>query len=301
MPTCDRQQFLQAAIDSVMAQTLTEIELIIIDDGSGEPTRAMLRAISRLPRVRIFWREHCGNPGAVRNAGVRAARGRYIAFIDSDDVWLPQKLEQQLASLRERPHCRWSYTACTHIDAHGDALIPAGIQAWRAHSGTILAAVACLQAHSALPTVMAERDLLLEAGLFDERMPLFEDHDLWLRLAQRSEADVLPAPLTKVRRHNQHYSGHEALLAAECRAVFLERAWRCVKDAPQQAEVRRMRAIHGARLARLRAASGSWAAARESLRESMSDGWRYSRWWLDAALSMAGVLAGQSRAGTPPP
>ncbi|HEU4781537.1 MAG TPA: glycosyltransferase [Steroidobacteraceae bacterium] len=298
MATFNRPEYLRAAIESVLTQTGVELELIIADDGSDAPTRELLRAFER-PPLRVLWLAHCGNPGAVRNAAVRAARGQYIAFIDSDDVWLPSKLERQLASLHRQADCRWSYTACVHIDAQGNRVSPKGVQPWQPHSGPMLEAVAGLRAHSALPTVLVERDLLLEAGLFDERLAFFEDHDLWLRLALRSEADVVTQPLVQVRRHDHHYSGHNELTTAECRAVFLDRAWRSVTSVPLRAQLRRTRALNASRLARLRAATGATTAARSTLRSSLADGWRYSRWWIDAAICLFASLVKRTDKSAP--
>jgi glycosyltransferase involved in cell wall biosynthesis len=286
MATFNRPQYLGPAIGSVLRQTMPDLELIIADDGSDDATRAVLRSLTTDPRVRVLWREHCGIPAAVRNAALREARGQFVAFQDSDDVWMPDKLARQLAALVAREGARWSYTACAHIDASGAAVTPPGVSGWREHRGSIRDAVACLRAHSALPTVLAERALLGGAGYFDESLPLFEDHDLWLRLACFSEVAVVPEALVKVRRHENHYSGRDELAAAECRTIFLERAWRCDLSPAARAELRRLRALQGGRVARLRAQAGKGPAARDSLRASLSVGWRYPRWWIDAAHTL---------------
>jgi glycosyltransferase involved in cell wall biosynthesis len=291
MATCNRAHFLGPAIDSVLKQSVADLELLIADDGSGEGTRRVLQAWESDPRVRVTWLAHRGNPGAVRNAVLRAARGRYVAFQDSDDVWLPEKLEYQLAALDAHRGARWCYTACEHINSRGAQVVPENISGWRAHDGNIRDAVACLRAHAALPTVLVERALLDEAGYFDERLRLFEDHDLWLRLACRADVAVVQRPLVKVRRHDEHYSGRDELAAAECRATFLERAWQAPVSPAARAELRRIRALHCGRMARLRARAGDGRAARDSLRDSLRSGWRYARWWLDAAHVFLGDRA----------
>ena len=106
LPVRDRIAFLRTAVDSVFSQTHTDWELVIADDGSGPETRDYLRRLELDPRVRVLWREHTGNPAAVRNTALRAARGRYVAFLDSDDAFEPRKIELQLAALAERPRCR---------------------------------------------------------------------------------------------------------------------------------------------------------------------------------------------------
>jgi glycosyltransferase involved in cell wall biosynthesis len=91
LPTFNRVRFLGPTIDSVVAQTHTDWEMIIADDGSGAETREYLQRISD-PRVRILWLSHCGNPARVRNAAIETATGSHLAFLDSDDLWAPVEL-----------------------------------------------------------------------------------------------------------------------------------------------------------------------------------------------------------------
>lgn len=287
MATFNRAQFLDAAIDSVLSQSVRDLELIIADDGSDAATRRLLSERASDARVRLLFLAHCGRPARVRNAALALARARHVAFQDSDDVWLPDKLARQLDALRHTPHARWSYTACAHIDAQGLEVHPQGVAAWRAHRGRILDAVACLRAHTALPTILVERSLLAETGRFDENLPLFEDHDLWLRLAACAPVAVVTQPLVLVRRHDDHYSGHDLLAEVECRAIFLDRAWSTGLEPPARAELRRLRAMNAARLALLRASSGNHRAARHSLWSSAGSGWRYLRWWREALRTLA--------------
>jgi len=286
MATFNRPQYLDASIDSVLSQSVRNLELIIADDGSDASTRRLLQARSSDARVRLMLLAHSGRPAKVRNAGLALARAPYVAFHDSDDVWMPDKLARQLDAMRVAPAARWSYAACAHIDAQGRELRPQGVAAWHEHRGKILDAVACLRAHAALPTILVERSLLAETGGFDEDLPLFEDHDLWLRLAARAPVAVVTQPLVLVRRHADHYSGHDALAEVECRAIFLERAWRHEVEPPARAELRRLRALNAARLARLRASSGDRRAARHSLLMSAASGWRYLRWWREALRTL---------------
>jgi glycosyltransferase involved in cell wall biosynthesis len=287
MATFNRPQYLDAAIDSVLSQSIRNLELIIADDGSDEPARRLLQSRASDARVRLTWLAHTGRPAKVRNAALALARAPYVAFQDSDDVWRPDKLALQLDAIRAAPAARWSYTACEHIDALGREFRPPGVAAWQAHRGRILDAVACLRAHSALPTILVERSLLAESGGFDENLALFEDHDLWLRFAARAGVAVVTQPLVQVRRHETHYSGHDALATVECRAIFLDRAWRCELGSRARAELRRLRALNAARLARLRASAGDRRAARRSLLMSAGTGWRYFRWWLEAGHTLA--------------
>ena len=116
LPTFNRLTYLREAIDSVLAQTYTDWELIIADDGSADETRTFLRSI-RDGRVKTLWLRHCGNPGAVRNRALAEAKGIYLAFLDSDDIWTPRKLEIQLNLTRSRGDRRWSYTRDRPIES----------------------------------------------------------------------------------------------------------------------------------------------------------------------------------------
>src|SRR4029078_6684696 len=116
MPTFNRRQFLQPAIESVLNQSFANWELIIADDGSDTDTRSYLQSWCGPPRVKGVWLAHSGSPSVVRNAALREARGDYIAFLDSDDLWLPRKLEMQVASLVRHPQATWSYSAFAALD-----------------------------------------------------------------------------------------------------------------------------------------------------------------------------------------
>src|SRR5471030_100631 len=130
LPTFNRLRFLRPAVDSVLAQTFADWQLIIADDGSDEATRRYLRALDRHGRVSLIWLAHSGIPAIVRNAALRQARGDYVAFMDSDDLWSPEKLQRQLESLQQRPGCRWSYTAFSQIDEFGVPLAEEATRRW---------------------------------------------------------------------------------------------------------------------------------------------------------------------------
>src|SRR5580698_1296582 len=207
LPTYNRTKYLRLAVESVYAQTYADWEIIIADDGSGEETRDYLRGIAG-PRVRIVWLPHSGNPSRVRNAALDAAMGRYVAFLDSDDLWSPAKLEKQLAALHERVNSRWSYSACDQIDANGNPVQKKNPRPIVRPEGWIFEQLLTLQIGIAMPTVVAERSLVAEAGGFDEQQLFGEFHDLCLRLAMKGEVAVVREPLCSVRTHGEHYSSN---------------------------------------------------------------------------------------------
>lgn len=239
MPTLNRLDWLRAAVDSVFAQTHREWELIVIDDGSEARTREYLHALagSGDSRVRAIFRAHCGNPPALRNIALRHARGEYVAFLDSDDLWLPRKLERQLASLRACPGREWSYTGAVMVDAWANPLgrslpYPAVRDGWIADS--------LLRGESGVTqsSVLIRREAIEGVGGYPEDLPVCGDYELFVRLALRSEVDYLAEDLVLVRRHDEHYSDDIAALTDLYRFI---RKVQCSKMAPQMAAVLRAR------------------------------------------------------------
>jgi glycosyltransferase involved in cell wall biosynthesis len=200
LPTYDRLPLLREAIASVFAQTRSDWQLVVVDDGSRDGTADYLAALGD-PRVAVVTVAHCGSPARLRNLGMAQGTAPLVAFLDSDDVWLPSKLERQLEALAAHPACGWSYTAPTLIDGAGAPLPAAAHPLWRAFSGQIVPELLTHDARIACPTVIARRELVGAAGGFDEAMAFSEDYDLWLRFARRSAVWAVAEPLTEVRIH----------------------------------------------------------------------------------------------------
>jgi glycosyltransferase involved in cell wall biosynthesis len=297
LPCFERLPFLRSAVESVFAQTLRDWELVIADDGSGAAVQTFLQDLVADTRIRVLRLAHSGNPAAVRNAALRAATSEYIAFLDSDDVWLPSKLELQVASLRRHRECSWGYTAYGYIDATGQPSEMPELEKWMPHEGQAIAAAVELRLMSALPSVIAKRSLLEEVGGFDENKRFYEDHHLWFRLALRSNADVVPEVLLHIRKHDKHYSDTDRLGATECKAELLREMYASVFERSQRELIRRQRALCAATLARsyLATPTGRSRAIR-ALLQSTPYSWPYSRWWASALRTVAASV-GLSRGG----
>jgi glycosyltransferase involved in cell wall biosynthesis len=192
IPTYNRKTMLQEAVASVLAQSFRDFELIVVDDGSTDGTAADLRSRCEA-RLRVLEQARRG-VAAARNLGVRAARGEYIAFLDSDDTWLPRKLERQMDFMRAGPR-RISQTEEIWI-RDGRRVNP--MKKHRKPSGDVFRASLelCLVSPSA---VLMTRELFEEAGGFDESFEVCEDYDLWLRIAQNHAIDLLPELLVVKR------------------------------------------------------------------------------------------------------
>jgi glycosyltransferase involved in cell wall biosynthesis len=288
LPAFDRLAHLRAAIDSVRAQTLRDWELIVADDGSGEQTRAYLRQLGDA-RMRVLYLAHSGNPSRVRNAAIGGAAGRFLAFIDSDDLWSPAKLERQLAIMARTPARRWSYSQVSRIDDRGNEASSKGIATWRAFEGDIVEPLLRIDALVATPAVVAERALVLTAGVFDEQQRFGEDYDLWLRLALLSEVTAVAEPLASVRVHADNYSQDRT--GAYLGWVQLYERYAAHLTDPRRVRICRERSSESAlALAAIYGRAGEARLALDALVFSARRGWRYSRWWPRAARALAGAL-----------
>jgi glycosyltransferase involved in cell wall biosynthesis len=286
MPTFNRLEFLPPAIQSVFAQSFIDWELIIADDGSGPDTRAYLQSLNH-PQIRVLWMPHAGRPSVMLNAALRVARGVFIAFLDSDDVWLPRKLELQIASLQRQPGRRWSCTAFALIDAAGLPLSRPRA-AWPAVSGQVRDRL-LTDAVIATPSVVATRTLFDQVGVFDEGLTMNYEGDLWLRFAAVSELDGIDEPLTLVRRHGMH--GGSDILAWQDMNRVIEKAQRGADDPHFAAMLHEQRAVTAAGLARSHALFGRRIDAIRTLAQSAPYSFRYLQWWRVGAYAAARALA----------
>lgn len=280
MPTFNRLQFLPAALDSVFAQTFTDWELIVADDGSDEATRDYLRKIAARPQVTVLWLAHSGRPALATNVAIGATRGEYVAFLDSDDIWVPEKLARQIASLRYHERCGWSYTRFMTVDSSGRITNPRPPGTYPARGGWIRESLLDGRTVIAQPSVLVSRALLEELGAFDEGLRMCYDDDLWFRLSARSEVDAVDEPLTLIRRHASH-SGSD-VIAWEDRLRVFERLLSKQAGEPCEALVRSRRAAMSAGLARSQAASGRRMQALTTVLASVPRSWLHRSWWPDA-------------------
>ena len=238
MPTWNRLSLVEEAVRSVVAQTYKHWELIVVDDGSTDGTAERVLALGE-SRIRVLRQSHSGNLGALRNCGAAAGSGELIAFLDSDDVWLPRKLEQQVRALAET-QAGWGYARYEMMDAMGEA-IPMAVGKFRAVSGRIVREVLTYQVTAPLTTLIVRRELFDAAGRFSEDMRLAarEDQDLNLRLALHGDAVAVPDLLARMRQHEGRTTRgmsdphersarvYEVFLAGNPPAEFVPLAQRC--------------------------------------------------------------------------
>jgi len=188
IPTYNRASFLKEALDSVLLQQNAEMEVIVVDDGSTDDTAAIVESFGRA--VTYLYQSNAG-VSAARNTGIKAARGRWLALLDSDDLWLPGKLQFQLELLNRHKDIKICQTEELWI-RNGRRQNPKKYH--KKPSGHCFSALLerCLVSPSA---VMMHRELLDEVGLFDEALPACEDYDMWLRIGSRYPIGLLERPL----------------------------------------------------------------------------------------------------------
>ncbi len=187
-------------MDSVLAQTFQPIEVIVIDDGSTDRTQEALASYD--DRITALCQDN-GGVSHARNVGIRAASGECIAFLDSDDAWLPHKLERQIAAMTAQPQFPLCHTEEIWI-RNGIRVNP--MKKHQKRGGYIFPY--CLPLCVVSPSsAVLRREVFGEVGLFDESLPACEDYDLWLRIAYRHEVLFLEEPLLV------KYGGHEDQLS----------------------------------------------------------------------------------------
>jgi glycosyltransferase involved in cell wall biosynthesis len=200
IPTYNRRELVQETIDSVLAQTYTDYEIIVVDDGSTDGTEEALAARYR-DRIRYVWQENQGEAVAL-NRGIAMAKGEYIATLGSDDLWKREKLNRHVRVLDSHPEVCMVWCQAWLMDEEGNriAVPPLGhdVQPDDLSLEMLLQRNTMLGAGS---TCLIRRSALEAVGGFDPEICLGEDWDLWLRLRARWDIAFLPEPLASVRRY----------------------------------------------------------------------------------------------------
>ncbi|MDL1971071.1 MAG: glycosyltransferase family 2 protein [Candidatus Desulfofervidaceae bacterium] len=188
IPTYNRAHFLKEAINSVLAQTYKDYELIIVDDGSQDETAQIVK--SDQDKLKYIFIPHHGVSKA-RNVGIQEAKGELIAFLDSDDLWLPKKLEIQAAFFTFRPAALICQTEEIWM-RNGQRVNP---KKYHLKPSGIMFAQSLRRCLISPSAVMMRKTLFDDVGLFDETMPACEDYDLWLRVTAKYPVYLLPQAL----------------------------------------------------------------------------------------------------------
>ncbi len=227
MSVYNSQRYLCSAVESILAQTFSNFEFIVINDGSTDRSLKILRDFQKQDhRIRVISRDRTGLTPAL-NEGIRLAKGHFIARMDADDVAYPQRFEQQVHFLNKYPACVAVGCALLLIDPDGEAiaerhpLVP--------HDSIVLS---LLSGNTAIPhpSAMIRREALVSVGAYREDFEYAQDLDLWLRLCETGELANLGKILMQYRLHEQSITAKHLTRQAEC-------AERAVRDAYQRRQL----------------------------------------------------------------
>jgi glycosyltransferase involved in cell wall biosynthesis len=197
VPTYNRRALLAEAIDSIRDQSCPSWELLVVDDGSTDGTAESLPADSRIHLVAA---PHGGNVARLRNLGLAGASGTYVAFLDSDDLWVPAHLERLAARLERSPACGWCYGNHELFNDRDQPVHRVGA-AWQPRSGRFVRDLLTTEAGIPLPTILVRRPLARQLR-FDPRLPFGDDYDFMVRLAHAADACVVDAIVARIREHD---------------------------------------------------------------------------------------------------
>jgi len=263
LPTYNRGYILPKAISSILNQTIGGLELIVVDDGSQDNTSQVVNEFKD-PRIKYIRLERNRGAAGARNVGIIAAEGDVVSFADSDNIWRPNKLEAQLEVLRNSRHgsddCRFTVCFCRFrrvgLDGVGQVIPPPGFDIERDLN---------LWHHNVIgtPSVMANKQVFYEVGMFDERLPALEDWELWLRFELS----------TKVRFRFVPEVMYESLLQRNSLSVDLDRQATAlgaiIRKYESAFKEQGTLHIHRASLASLMERKGLLDEARQNLYESL--------------------------------
>ena len=217
IPAYNSSEYISATLDSVFNQTLSNREIILVNDGSSDTVELEAALQPYFPQLRYFKQENRG-PSAARNLGIREARGRYVAFLDSDDLWLPHHLFNQVQHLERDDKIGLVYANNSQIDADGYTRVafdrvpqdgPVTLDSLLAERCTVNTS-----------SVVVVREVLLQTSLFDEQMRRCEDFDLWVRLASNGVKMAYEPAVHTIHRLSNGLSADRELMKQGRRHVY---------------------------------------------------------------------------------
>lgn len=193
IPTYNRAELLKRAIDSVLRQTYNDYELIVVSDGSNDQTDKVVAAYTD-PRIMYLKHEKPKGASATRNTGIRIAKGKYVAFLDDDDEWLPQKLEIQVPIIEKSSSKVGLIYAWMEYYENGKSI--------KIHTpsikGNVFEEMLDKQAIGGCPTIIIKREVIERIGYFDEHLLRGNDGDYWRRITKFYNVDYVPRILAKI-------------------------------------------------------------------------------------------------------
>lgn len=214
IPAYNSSRFIDETMQSVFAQTFSDFEVVVVNDGSPD-TEALESALQPWMSRIIYVKQPNRGPSAARNTGISVARGEFLAFLDSDDTWLPEYLAEQIACFENTPGLD---VVCADTLFYGDSPLAGHTFLEKCQLKGAVSFVGMLSTGNALTTscVVARKEAVVAAGVFDESLRVAEDYELWLRLAHQGSR--IERQEKVLGRHRVHAES----LAAEADEIWME-------------------------------------------------------------------------------
>lgn len=210
--TYNNEKFIGETIESVLSQTYKDYEIIIVDDGSTDNTRAAL--LPYMDKIRYHYKEN-GGIASAKNAGIKLSKAKFIAFFDHDDLWVPDKLKMQMEYFKKNPQAGLVYSKYITFK-NGKKL---RTRPKKGYSGWIFAKLLS-KSIIQTSTVMVKKECLDAIGPFDESFALADEYDLFLRIARKFQCGFIDKELTKYRVHDSNASRNDFLFDKENLRVY---------------------------------------------------------------------------------
>mgnify|MGYP001560062154 CR=1 FL=1 len=226
IPAYNAEKYIKDAIESVLAQTYPAYEIIVVDDGSTDRTRETVKELQVSScryqvEIKYIYQENKG-PGAARNAGIKVAKGEYIAFLDSDDMWMPEKIEKQARLLHNSDYAM-VYCDMGH-EVDGKLIYKAYLKekGYKGVGSGDIYEKLLKENFIFTPTVLARKEALVKIGYFDESYRICEDYKMWLNIAKKYHIGFLDEVLVTRRRTKMNITEDKLLFIDSGIRLFRE-------------------------------------------------------------------------------
>lgn len=239
IPNYNYANYLRGAVDSVLAQTYPSIETIVVDDGSLDESKKVLGDYG--DRITTVYQQNRG-VSAARNSGARASRGEFLAFLDADDLWLPEKIEKQVERFANHEKLGLVHVGVVEIDAEDNPVWERvdGGQGWVGEDLLLFSSTGILGGGSGF---MVPRRVFDEIGGFDERLSTSADWDFFYQLGSRYPVGFVAEILLKYRVHNSNMHSNVGVMERDMMLAF-EKAFSCVTGDLSRLRRRAYGALH---------------------------------------------------------
>lgn len=222
IPTYNRANFIGETIQSVLDQTFQDFEIIVVDDGSTDNTKEIIESfIKKSGKIKYLYEKNSGTCAAPRNVGFYNSTGKYLCFLDSDDLWLPEKLQKQIDFFKNSGNEKLGFIDCGTliINEHGKEI--KNNYNFPKYQGNVYKDFLKYNFVLSPGSVLIKRSVLENIGLFDENLPSAEDWELWIRISKKYEFASLKEPLFKYRVHINNLTSAVAKRGAESLGIYV--------------------------------------------------------------------------------